>query len=234
MSLKTAYVRGVRVIRSAARSVGLLRSGKSADGSRFKRWFRSLFAIYDLDDMIRLDIPWWTFAAIDEVESFLASRPSARAFEFGSGASTIWLAKRCSHVISVEHDEAWAAFLQDHLKNYPNIDHRFVAPSQALDRSSSDFRSQKTKWTQFDFRNYIEEIDKDDELYDLIVIDGRCREDCLRLASRHLKDAGMIVFDNSNRARYLAAINEMGGSREHFKGLAACLPYFDQTTLIRK
>jgi len=45
-----------------------------------------------VDDLVNLDIPWWTYGAIDAVQQHLESlKGRARLFEFGSGASTVWL-----------------------------------------------------------------------------------------------------------------------------------------------
>lgn len=65
---------------------------------------RSLFTIYDVDDLIWLDLPWRTFHSIGFIERFLAKKTNASGFEFGSGASTIWLGRRAEMVVSVEHD----------------------------------------------------------------------------------------------------------------------------------
>ena len=71
-------------------------------------WVRhawSLFAYSDVKRMVMLDKPWWIYHAIDDVEDFLTERGGkARVFEYGAGASTVWLASRASKVYSVEHD----------------------------------------------------------------------------------------------------------------------------------
>jgi hypothetical protein len=44
----------------------------------------------------------------------------------------------------------------------------------------------------------------------------------------------MIVFDNSNRARYAAAIAASALEPTRYRGLSACLPYPDETTLLKR
>ncbi|HEY0953010.1 MAG TPA: hypothetical protein VGD85_22645, partial [Nocardioides sp.] len=108
--MKRAYVTVLRVARAVLAATGLLRVlDAAARRSRTALWVRSWLAIYDLDDMLALDVPWWTFAAADAVEDFLRARPGARVLEWGSGASTVWLARRAGSVVTVEHDPAWAA-----------------------------------------------------------------------------------------------------------------------------
>ena len=108
--LKRAYVTAVRGCRAVSEKTGLLSSlEKPSAENRSARWLRSLFAIYDIEDMAALDLPWWTFAAIEETDKFLKSRQDAKVFEYGSGASTIWLARRAAIVVSIEQDEGWHA-----------------------------------------------------------------------------------------------------------------------------
>ena len=57
-----------------------------------------------------------------------------------------------------------------------------------------------------DFAAYVHAIDDAGGPFDLIVIDGRAREACLRAAIPHLADNGLIVFDNTRRKRYREAI----------------------------
>src|SRR5881392_3049736 len=50
-------------------------------------------------------IPWITYPALRFLEPRI--RKSFKVFEFGSGLSTLWWAKRVSKVVSVEHDKDW-------------------------------------------------------------------------------------------------------------------------------
>ena len=89
--MKSAYVSGVRAFRRGLAAIGVLGLlDRWAARSRTGLWLRSLLSIYDLEDLLRHDVPWWTFDASDRVAGFLAERPGARVFEWGSGASTVW------------------------------------------------------------------------------------------------------------------------------------------------
>lgn len=106
MNGKQLYVRGVRVARAVAARTGLLRILEvAARRSRTAHWLRTLFAIYDLEDLVGLDVPWWTYEAIDAVADHLRGNPQARVLEWGSGASTVWLAARAPHVVAIEHED---------------------------------------------------------------------------------------------------------------------------------
>jgi hypothetical protein len=195
-------------------------------------YVRSLFSIHDARDMVHLDLPWWTFSGADAVGKFLRERHgNAIVFEYGSGASTVWLAKRSKAVYSVEHDEDWAVTVRALTLSYPNIDFRFVGPTEGPD---DEFASARREWAKSSFRNYVQEINAVPETFDLIVVDGRSRSACLLAAAGKLKDGGMIVFDNSHRRRYQTALQACGLETTRLRGLAPGLPYPDETTILRR
>ena len=68
---------------------------------------------------------------------------------------------------------------------------------------------------------------------DLIVIDGRLRAACLAAAMSALRPGGIILFDDSGRARYRGAIAHCGLAEEHFRGLSYCVPYPDHSSILR-
>jgi precorrin-6B methylase 2 len=230
--LKTFYIGTVRGGRNLAARTGLLRALERRRDSRAALWLRSLFAIYDIDDLSGLDLPWWTFEAIEKVDRFLKDRPNARVFEYGSGASTIWLARRASEVISVEHDDVWFPEVKRRLAGFPHAKLRFVA-SDATPSADARYVSDKPAWRGRTFRDYVHAIDAESGEFDLIVVDGRARTACLEHARTRLAPGGMLVFDNSHRARYRRAIAQSGMEWERTRGLTACLPYPDETTLMR-
>lgn len=229
--LKHAYVAGVRGFRPIAERTGLLGAlERRGANSRGARWLRSLFAIYDIEDMAELDLPWWTFAAIDEADKFLKSRSSPRVFEYGSGASTIWLARRAALVTSIEHDRPWHGVVSKRLAGHKNATAKLI---EADAEPVSGYLSEKPGWQGRSFQRYASAIDSEPGEFDLIVIDGRARGACLGHAIEKLAPDGMILFDNSARSRYRTAIAASGLKAQTYRGLTACLPYPDETTLLR-
>lgn len=209
--IKQAYS---AVARGVART-GLLdrafAAGEAAGPYGLKRWGASLLAIHDVERMIALDLPWWNVQATREVAEYLAAHPGARVFEYGSGASTAWLARRSGEVISVEHDAAWHAIIQ------PLV----------ITRGNVTVMQRELAGTA-----YVDAIGEAGGLFDLVVIDGRRRADCLRSALPFLKPGGIVLFDDTNRRRYRAAIAGCGlRVRRHF-GLSYCVPYPDSSTIL--
>lgn len=231
--LKSAYVSTMRFTGGFAQSIGwLAKLERESSTSRLARWGRSLFAIYQIDEMTKLDLPWWTFDAIERTEAFLRDRPGARIFEYGSGASTIWLARRAAAVTSVEHDPDWHPIVSSKLRDYPHAQVLLVPADQVTDPDPR-YHSIKPGWKGRSFRAYVHSIDAVPGLFDLIVIDGRARAACLAHARKRLAPDGMILFDNSHRPAYRRAIADAGMRTIRTTGLTACLPYPDETTLMQ-
>ena len=230
---KRGYVKGMRLVRGIVQPSGDPGQTVSARENRYRHWLQSLLAIHDIDALIRLDVPWWTYDAIGQVEDFLSARPGARVFEYGSGASTVWLAKRADRVISVDHDAGWIDFSRPRLAELGNARVVLVEPDEAPD-ADPHYHSGKSGYRGTSFRTYVNSIDDWEGQFDLIVVDGRARAACLAKAVTRLADDGMIVFDNSHRARYRKAIGECGLQATVTRGLVPSLPVPDQTTLLRR
>lgn len=229
---KRGYVKTLHALGAIAQRIGVLGWLERRQDRRGYHWVRSLFAIYDVDQMIALDVPWWTYRAIDAVDQFLQSRPKASVFEFGSGASTIWLARRAGTVHSAEHDKDWFDLMQSRIAPYDGIQLTHVPTDAALSEDPL-FHSQKEEYADHSFEHYVKTIAQTGQTYDLIIIDGRARAACLHVAQSCLAKDGMIVFDNTKRQRYDAAIRKSGLAATHLSGMTPSLPYPDKTTLLR-
>lgn len=197
---------------------------------RVQHWLASLTVVHDPLGLTALDVPWWTYRAIDAVERWLADRTRPiRVFEWGPGASTVWLARRTDEVFSIEHVAEFAAQLAPVLAAYPGVTLRTVA-APASTRPA--VRSAKQGHAGLDFAGYAAAIDTVPGTFDLIVIDGRARAACLERAVGRLAADGLIVFDNSRRRRYRAAIEGCGLVERRCRGLTPTLPYPEQTSLL--
>ena len=229
--MKSLYIRLVRLIGAPLRASGALAAlERRSDRSRLATWLLSLFAIHDVDRLGRLDVPWWTFDSADQVEAHLLAHPGARVFEWGSGASTLWLAARAGSVHSVEHHAGWAGQLAPRLP--ANVTLRVV---EAIASASPVVGSAKPGHEGLDFSDYVAAIDEVSGDFDVIVIDGRAREACLARAVQRLSATGIVVFDNVDRRRYVEAIDTLGDlvAVTMTRGLTPALPYPTRTALLR-
>jgi hypothetical protein len=231
--MKTAYVSSVRALRRALAVIGLLGLlDRWAARSRTGLWLRSLLSIYDLEDSLRYDVPWWTFEATDQVADFLSTRPQARVFEWGSGASTVWLSRRAGSVTSIEHDAAWADIVEPVLPTNAVVE--VVPPVPAIGAPGEQL-SGKAGFEGLDFGSYVAALDDHDGTFDLVVVDGRARNACFDRAVTRLAPGGVLVFDNVDRQRYRDAIasSPVAVDVEWTRGLTPALPYPTRTALVR-
>jgi len=223
----------MRAGRRAAQWTGIL-GWLERRRSRHALWIRSQFSIYDSADLAKLDLPWWTFRAIDEVEGYLGSKGGrARVFEYGAGASTIWLAKRCAEVYTVEHDAQFAASMQSHFALHRNV-RVAVVPDTAAAGLADEARSRRTGFENRAFGDYVRAIDAVPGMFDLVVVDGRARNACFKRAMERLAPDGVILFDNSDRSEYRAALLSSGLHERIFRGAAPALPIPSQTSLLTR
>lgn len=228
-SVKRAYASGARGVGKVLTRVGLLPKDPPPRDARLKHWAYSLTRAHDSIGISELDVPWWTYDAIDDVEAWLADRQGVTAFEWGSGASTIWLAKRVESVHSVEHHRGFGEMMQANLADTANATVEIVEP---VESSVPKIPSAKEGHGGLDFAPYVERIHEIGGTYDLIVVDGRAREACLLAALDHLAPGGIVVFDNTRRRRYQDAIAAAPVRERAFKGLTPTLPYPDQTSIV--
>lgn len=226
--MKRVYVGVVKALTSAIPFAGMV---SWAGDTRWRVWAVSLLAIHDFDRMRLLGWPWWTFTAAQHVSRHLEKTPGPRVFEWGSGASTLWLADRATEVHVVEHDPAWGELVRATAPS--NVQVTTVPPVQATEGGTS-VRSQKPGFAGLDFSAYCDAINDVPGLFDVIVVDGRAREACLVAAVDRLAPDGLIVFDNVDRRRYVEAMAALGSriSVHMTRGLTPALPYPTRTALI--
>jgi len=141
-----------------------------------------------------LELPWWSWKAIKSLEKHLTKEH--KVFEWGTGGSTLYLAKHAKSVTSVEQHPEWLKKLKDALnsRGIENVD----LLEKDLDASSQD---------NFLSCSYAEALNSKQ---DVIVIDGEdhfgphsewsARELCFQLAEKWIQTpGGIIVVDDSWR-----------------------------------
>src|SRR5690606_11407686 len=75
-------------------------------------WLKSWWYNKPIDNN-KEPIPWITYSAIDFLKQFNYSE--SLVFEWGSGYSTLWWAKRCKEITSVESYSKWYELLKPKL-----------------------------------------------------------------------------------------------------------------------
>lgn len=127
--------------------------------------------------------PWLTQGSIDFLAHYLKSLSQPRVMEFGAGGSTIWLAAQVRVIITIEHDSTWHKRIQTYLQKH----------------------AKKKNWDLIHHsRPYYSLCDKyPKEHFDLVLVDGRDRVDCIRSSRKLLKPGGVMMVDNTERKRYV-------------------------------
>lgn len=224
---RSAYVGLWRSARRAASATGALAALDRRGAARpagAAAHVRSLFAIHDAADLVALDVPWWTYGAAARVAAHLADLGgSARVFEYGSGASSVWLGRRAASVTSVEHDPRFAEVVRALARAAGvAVDLLEVPPEQSADpRVPSGRRGEEG----LDYEAYVRAIDRVPGELDLVVVDGRARGACLEAAARRLAPGGLVLLDDSQRPRYAGAVAGSGLAVQRYRGWVPSLPY---------
>jgi len=155
-------------------------------------------------------MPWWNDRAIRYLAQHL--RPGDRVFEWGSGASTVWLVARGAEVTSVEHDPDWVSKVR---MRCPAADVRAV-PENA--------------------RDYVAAIDEfRDGSFDVVIVDGVYRGECLHRGAPKVRPGGLLVLDDTDM-RQLARLKKSslrGWKTVSFTGFKATRDVRETTFFLR-
>lgn len=172
-------------------------------------------------------VPWLPFSAIQFLDQILT--PESQVFEYGSGGSTLWLAKRASRLTTVEHNAEWFERVRQELElaklsNCTLLLREPVPDVPPQHGTAIAARPYNSPIEPGDFRHYVHALDSwPDSSLDLIVVDGRCRAACLLLAGAKIRPGGILLLDDSYRSRYQAALRSYGSW--HRRDLAGPRPY---------
>lgn len=124
-------------------------------------------------------IPLLIEAATQYLSDNLSDHPSI--FEWGSGGSTIWFARR-GHVISMELDPVWYNLVRARLE--AEHLHAMVVLHTDIELYKASILSAPK------------------ETFDLVLVDGRHRNSCITNAISRIKPGGYLCLDNSGRKYY--------------------------------
>ena len=240
---RLAYLQAVRVARRRLEGTSLLRAWDrqaAAHPRSSLAHFRTLLAVHNASDLVAMDLPWWTYEAIDTVDKFLANRGGqARVFEYGSGASTVWLARRSGSIDAVEHDAQWVGLVRELLGAATGVQAEVRLHTPAVVASGSPRVTSRAPSGQgLDFHDYVHTIDDvGGRPFDLVLVDGRAREASLMRALDRVADDGLVLLDDAQRDRYrpsLTAAEALGWSVTVTRGRTPCQPLPRETALLRR
>jgi hypothetical protein len=154
-------------------------------------------------------LPWYTYPATEYLRTI--DFTNARVFEYGSGHSSVFWARISKEVHCVEDKREWAASVREF--GVPNL--------TVYDSSGRD--------------DYVRMPERVGGLFDVVVIDGRFRHDCVHVACRVSKPTGIIVFDNADwYPEACRQVRDNGWFQIDFAGFGPINPYRWNTSLFFK
>src|SRR5574338_912007 len=138
------------------------------------------------------DAPWLTAEATSLLARWL--KPDHTGVEWGSGRSTIWLAQRVGHLLSVEHHAGWHASVSQQLVEHGlrNVDYRLV-PCEPE-------RVETPEWIAAMFASdYVRAVDAfRPRSIDFALVDGMYRSACALAVIPKLRSGALLIVDNVN------------------------------------
>lgn len=127
-------------------------------------------------------LPWLNYSLIRLLDERL--HDGLRVFEYGSGYSTLYFAARTESVTSVEHVAEWVQELSPFLPANAHL--AAVAPG--------------TEYIQAPCAH---------PPFDVVLVDGLDRVDCVNTALSALTPAGVMILDDTHRPDYQVLLKEL-------------------------
>lgn len=150
-------------------------------------------------------IPWFTYPSIEYISQLDLS--NKKVLEWGMGNSTLFFSKRCLSIDSIEHNTEWFNKIKNQLRG--NSFAHLVKEEQ--------------------YANFPLDLKKD---FDLIIVDGILRKECLETAVELVSNNGLIVFDNSDRnPEYCKAMRDKDFIQVDFHGFGPIVNFTTTTTM---
>jgi len=115
-------------------------------------------------------MPMYTYPCYEYLNSM--NWEGADVFEYGTGFSTIWWKNHGANIYGVEHNKNWYEKINGKELGYITLENSI--------------------------HNYPHSINIFDKQFDVIVIDGLVRYECVEPAVSNLKPGGIVIFDNSD------------------------------------
>jgi len=145
-------------------------------------WIRSLKEQKPVD-LDGNELPWINYTLL----AFLRERlkKDFNLFEFGGGYSTLFYARLVQKVTTVEHEDLWYQHIN---KNLPDNVELIYMPKDIDGK-------------------YCRVIHSTGKRYDLVIVDGRDRVNCIKQSIKALSNQGVILLDDSYRERYNTVFN---------------------------
>lgn len=177
--------------------------------------------------------PWFSFPSIKFIENLLT--PEMRVFEYGSGYSTLWWAKRVADVISVERSREWLDEVESAVSNHHCNNVRLAHFSQFVPGTEEQIRAvQSAASLPALVHAYSALAAGFSPPYDVVVVDDIFRNEVVAAVTSTIKPGGLLILDDSERARYKPAFTYLDALKWNHASFYGPSPYHfheKQTTI---
>lgn len=118
--------------------------------------------------------------------------------EIGSGGSTCYFHNNVKKLYSIESNELWFNKVKKYLDlhNIKNVNYQLIKSNLEDKHLGGKY------WTYEMYKDYVDEINKYNFKFDIILIDGMARPHCYLKAFNQIKDDGYVIihdfYNNSN------------------------------------
>jgi hypothetical protein len=151
--------------------------------------------------------PWLNHGAVKWLQSNLT--PDMMGYEWGSGRSTVFLARFMKRLVSLEHKKKWFRKVRGLMEEYgvTNVDYYFIPPGEESWTDSAvrspvwddlKYTPRKPEFTAY----FVHILQYPDESFDVVLVDGRARVECALNALNKIKPGGFLILDNSEWEKY--------------------------------
>ena len=220
MNLRRFVAHHARSVAAATRKTPKLARVMVEHRKDFRNWCNDRIR---RESPISRGLPWISYPSLRFLQDVV--EPDMRVFEWGSGGSTIFFARRGCRITSIESSEFWHARIKSGLdvltsEQRSNVDLRFIrAHPQEYPRGLDAYVSSVL----------------DGAPWDLVLVDGWVRVRCAEAAQGALAPKGILVFDNSDQAQFAEVPQRLSCLRgTSFPGLGVSRIWPTQTSIYRR
>jgi len=175
-------------------------------------WIKS-YNSFESTDANNNPIPWCSYPFIDFISERITK--NMKIFEYGSGNSTIFYASKCYSIKAIDHDKSWVDKINNKLPKNATVLYKELIYDG----------------------NYCREINQDNTKYNVVIIDGRDRNNCVYNCIPNLAEDGVILFDNTQMNSYnesISFLKEKGFRKIDFWGISPIASHKNCTTIFYK
>lgn len=147
-------------------------------------WFKSTFSKKSIGKLNE-KLPWFTYPMIKFLEKKLEKNFSV--LEFGGGNSTLWFSQRVRHIHTIENISYWFNYMKSNAPK--NAEIKLIEIESDLSYSELAFLPLSNP-TSYSFGG-------GDSIFDIIIIDGVDRINCIVNSYNKLSDNGIFIIDNT-------------------------------------